>query len=98
MSCLPGLRFDASILDAHADPHGGTRLPSLRQDLLPTLAAEGPHEDSHGGEALQLSNLPEELLRQVQPESTPPDPQLLPASQLRHVRKDVCSQVISSEA
>ena len=62
---IKGLCLNASLLDAHEDPHSGTQLPSLWQDFLPALASEGPHEDTHWGEALQLSHLPEELLRQI---------------------------------
>ena len=79
---IKGLCLNASLLDAHEDPHSGTQLPSLWQDFLPALASEGPHEDTHWGEALQLSHLPEELLRHIQPESPPPDPQRLAATQL----------------
>ena len=79
---IKGLCLDASLLDAHEDPHSRAQLPSLWQDFLPAMASEGTHEDSHRGEALQLSHLPEELLRQIQPESPPPDPQRLAATQL----------------
>ena len=44
---VTGVRVNACLLDAPADPRLGPPLQAVWQDILQALAPQGTHEDSH---------------------------------------------------
>ena len=69
-----GLHVAVGAEDAHANAHPALQVPDLRQELLQTLAASGPCTNPHRRETVFMRVLLQELRRQVQLASSPPDP------------------------
>ena len=64
---LPGLRFDACLFHAPANPRLRPPLSPMWKDILSPVAVKRTHADPHGGETVRLSHLWKVFLWQVEP-------------------------------
>ena len=64
---FPGLRLDACLFHAPANPRLRPPLSPMWKDILPPMAVKRTHANPHGGETVRLSHLWKVFLWQVQP-------------------------------
>ena len=95
-----GVQLSGRPCGAHALPRTcrGLQVPLLREVLLQALAAAGPHQDPHWGEAFRLQPVLESFRGQEQLEGSHPDPLRGEAFLLHALLQEVRPQVLSVQA